>query len=198
MAKSSKLVAKALSKLAKQWSKTEVRKGATPIEDDQYTAKISSAAVTLSKAGNLMAQYELLIQDGDYDGRKIRKFDMLQRGTAEDTIEALGWFKGSLEAIGIDCPDDTDEVADVLKEAVGKVVSISVVTKGESQNVYFNDLVEDAEESDDDEVAGDDDAEDDDEVSDDDDTDEDDDEEEDDEDDEEDEPAPKPVKKHKK
>lgn len=134
-----------LGKLQKEWKKAEPRRGGAPVPDDNYSARIESAVLEESQqTERLQIHWTLVIQDEDYEGKKLHKYD----GINEE--RDLEWIQGTLEALELDIPDDITTIGEVLEETQGLLVSITVSTKDEFTNVYFNELLEDDEDADED------------------------------------------------
>ncbi len=180
-----------LNKLKKTWKKAETREGFPVVPDSVYDCRIDTATVGKAKGSKrLQIVYGLTIANGDQAGRKLGKYDGLE------TEENLEWAKGTLASLDADVPDDISELPDILESLQGTGVEVTVKTKDEFQNVYFNGPIdlEDDDDEEEDEVE-DEDEEEEDEEEEDDDEDED---EDDDDDDEEEEEEEKPKRRRKK
>ncbi len=186
-----------LAKMKKAWKKAETREGFPTVPDGTYECRIDAATVAKSKGTTkrLQVGFQLTIVSGDQANRKLNKYDGIE------TEENIEWLKGSLASLDVDVPDDISELPDVLASLEGTGCEVTVKTKDEFQNVYFNGPIEldDAEDEDDEEEEDEDeeDEDDDDEDEEDDDEDEDD-EDEDDDDDEEEEEEEAPKTRRKK
>lgn len=143
-----------LKKLKKAWKSAEARAGFTPVPDGTYQVRIKDATLEESKASKrLQVCWELEIISDEHEGRKLFKRDGV------DDESQLEWFKGNLETLELEAPAEIAGITDVLGEAVGLAVEITVKTANEFQNIYFNDLIEGVDEEEGDEEEDDDDEE---------------------------------------
>lgn len=127
-----------LQNLQKDWESSEPKVGGAKVPDNNYTAKITGAFVEEAKSsGRLQIHWILLVADGEYEGREIHKRDGI------DTAENLPYVQGSLQVLNLNIPDSIDDIGDVLENAVGLLVDITVATSDEFTNIYFNELLED-------------------------------------------------------
>lgn len=194
-----------LKAMQKVWKKGEAKTGGGKVPDDNYNVRIDSMTLEESKASSrLQVHYEMCILDGNYEGKKLHKYQGI-----EDQ-EQVDYFMGDLEMLEVEVPTNMEDIGESLEAAAGLLVELSVATRDEFQNIYLNELLEpedgeeagdddeDEDEDDDADVDEDVDTDDDDEDDsddDDDDDDEDEDEEEEDDDDEEDDETPAQAKK---
>ena len=126
-----------LKALKKAWKKAEARAGFTPVPDGTYQAKIDGATLEESKTSKrLQVSWALQVVVGEYEGRKLWKRDGI------DDENQLEWFKGALETLELEAPNDIEDIPDVLEEAAGMGVEITVRTKDEFQNIYFNEVID--------------------------------------------------------
>ena len=132
-----KTVASALKGLKGAWKKAEARVGFSPVPDGQYQARIDNAVLELSKSSKRpQISYELTIVSGEYENRKLWKRDGI------DGEEQLEWTKGTLETLDLEIPDNINDLPDCIDGAKGLGVEITVRTKEEFQNIYFNELLD--------------------------------------------------------
>lgn len=202
MARKASLATK-LKRLQKKWNDAEPKTGRSYLPDGNYNCRIESATIEESaKSGTLQISWNLSVVDGDYEGKSIRKWDGLE---GENSLD---WLQGSLETLELELPDNIEDLGATLEESNGLLIEVSLNTRDEFQNCYFNELLEQEEGEDDDEEEeeGEDEEEEEDEEDEEDeeeddeeeDEDEEEEEEEDDEEEEEEEPAPKRKKAAKK
>lgn len=138
MAKES--VASKLRALKKAWRTVTPRTGGG-LPDGDYEGVIKTALVGLSKASDRLQcvwTIEATAPEG-YEGRKQNKIAGLE------TEDNLAWFKGDLSVLGIDPPDDIDEVPGAAGQSEGLAIAFKVRTKQEFTNVDFIGLLEDVE-----------------------------------------------------
>jgi len=140
-------VASKLRALKSTWKKATPRTGGG-LPDGEYEGVIRSAVVGLSKSETQRLQcvwtMEVTAPEG-FEGRKQTKIAGLA------TEDNLCWFQGDLAVLGVDPPDDVDDIADAVGQTEGLPIAFRVRTKQEFTNVDFIGLLEDeAVESDDD------------------------------------------------
>lgn len=126
-------IAKSLKKLSKSWSKTEARTGGSQVKDGEYTAELVSMTVGTSKNGRLQVAEKFKIASGKLKGKEITTYHGLEN---ENNI---AFFKGHCEVIGVDLPDDMEDLPDALESFVddnAEEFSIRVKTNdGGYQNI---------------------------------------------------------------
>jgi len=136
MAKES--VASKLRALKKAWKAAAPRTGGG-LPDGEYEGVIRTATVGLSKSDakrlQCMWSIEATGPEG-FEGRKQIKIAGLE------TEDNLAWFKGDLAVLGVDAPDDVDEIPDVVGQTEGLPIAFRVRTKQEFTNVDFIGLLE--------------------------------------------------------
>ena len=127
-------VSKDLRKLSKTWSNTEAKKGGgSNVKDGDYVVKITSMEVGKSKAGRLqVAEKFKIVEPKKNKGTEFMAFHGLE---SENNI---AYFKGHCEVLGIELPDDMEELPDVLEawveENEGDTFDVKVKTKDGYQN----------------------------------------------------------------
>jgi hypothetical protein len=127
-------VAKELSKVAKTWARTEPKKGGEygGLDEGTYIVKIIDMKVGTSKSGNLQAVTSVKVKEPkEQKGIEHRIFHRL---TDENGI---GFFKGFAEVIGLEYPDDIEDLPDALKSFVEDfedTLTIRVKQNGEFKN----------------------------------------------------------------
>lgn len=179
MDKATKKKLKDARKLWKKARKTAEVPFGSNVEDGRYKARLTGASLgTSQSSGRFQAAWTWKILTGSYKNEETMDFDGLE------TEDNLVWLGRKLVRLGVELPDDLDELAEILEDLVssGVVAMITLATKGDFQNLRIQRLVEsgdDENDEDEDEEDEDDDEEEE--------EDEDDDEEDDDEEDEEDE-----------
>ena len=97
-------VALKLRKLSKAWSRSEARVAGSPIKDGDYIGKVVKMEVGESKKGRLQVATRFKIMDGKVKGQETSRFDGIE------TEENMDWFKGLCEVLGVDIPDDLEEL----------------------------------------------------------------------------------------
>ena len=131
-----------LKGMQKSWADSEPKRGGVGVPDDDYVARIDTAVLGESKTSQrLQIEWGMTVLEGDFEGKKISKYDGINE--AKD----LPYVQGTLEALELDIPEDITEIGEVLENAVGLIVDVTVKTRDEFTNIYFNELVEDYEES---------------------------------------------------
>lgn len=154
MAKES--VVSKLRALKKAWKGAAPRTGGG-LPDGEYEGVIKTATVGLAKSESKRLQcvwsLEATAPEG-FVGRKQSKTAGLE---SEDN---LCWFQGDLAVLGVDPPDDVDDIPDAVGQTEGLPVAFRVRTNKEFTNVDFIGLLEGVEVKDTDgkdDIGGDDD-----------------------------------------
>jgi len=129
-------VAKELRKLGKTWEKTEAKQGGggNRLPDDEYKLKLLSMEVTKSKKGRLQVASKFKVRrPKDAKGKETMTFHGLEN---ENNI---AYFKGFCEVIGLELPDDMEELPEALETFVDECedeFTVKLVTnKGGFQNM---------------------------------------------------------------
>ena len=128
-----------LRALQKTWKSATPRTGGG-LPDGDYEGVIKTAIVGLSKSESKRLQcvwtIETTAPEG-FEGRKQTKIAGLE------TEDNLCWFQGDLAVLGVDPPDDVEDIADAAGQTEGLAVAFRVRTKQEFTNVDFIGLLED-------------------------------------------------------
>jgi len=131
-------VASKLRALKKMWKNAAPRTGGG-LPDGEYEGVIKTAVVGISKSDSKRLQcvwtLEVTAPEG-FVGRKQTKIAGLE------TEDNLCWFQGDLAVLGIDPPDDVDDIADAAGQTEGLPIVFKVRTKQEFTNVDFIGLLE--------------------------------------------------------
>lgn len=126
-----------LKALQKAWKSATPRTGGG-LPDGDYEGVIKSATIKLCKDGELQCVWELEVTGPDgFEGRKQNKYAYLGGDSSFD------WFKGDLLSLGIEPPEDIDDMPDAIGQTEGLAVAFRVKSKQENTNVYFIGLLED-------------------------------------------------------
>jgi hypothetical protein len=151
----SKVANKGLSAIAKlkkmqaEWAEAEPMSGGGRVPDGEYTVRIDSAEIGEAKqSGRLQIHWAMTVVDPpEFVNKKLNKWD------ACDEPKDLPWIQGALETLELEIPEELADIGEVVSEAVGLHVNITVQTKDEFCNIYFNSIVDpdDIEELEDDE-----------------------------------------------
>lgn len=98
------------------------------LRDGMYTAVVESIEIKESQNGKRMAMWNMVVADGEHEGKKFRKVSMLENQ------DQRVWFCEDLVRCGV------DQVGDPV-DAVGSVrdilLSIEAKTVGEHQRIYI-------------------------------------------------------------
>lgn len=128
-------VAKDLKKMAKMWAKTEAKQGGggMRLPDGEYIVNIESMKVANSKKGRLqvMTTFEVK-KPKEKKGKKVAKFSGL------DTEDNIAYFKGFAEVIGLELPEDMEDLPEACESFVEEfedTLTIKLSTKGDFQNI---------------------------------------------------------------
>uniref|UniRef100_A0A6M3J8C9 Uncharacterized protein n=1 Tax=viral metagenome TaxID=1070528 RepID=A0A6M3J8C9_9ZZZZ len=118
--------------------------GAVP--DGTYVARVVDADVTESRSsGNLLLKWELEVLVGHMIGRKIWKNNVIAKSDGQGGYvpdEGVKYLKGDLARVGI-VLDSLPSLRQRKEELKGKVVEVSLKTKGTFQATYVNREVDD-------------------------------------------------------
>lgn len=126
-----------LKKMQKAWGTAEAKSGFVPLDDGTYQVRIDEATIKESKTSKrLQVEWALAVLTGDAQGRTVKKFDGI------DDEESISWFKGGLERLEVECPDEILELGEVLESLQGTGAEITVKTRDEYQNIYFNEVID--------------------------------------------------------
>lgn len=131
-------VASKLRALKKDWKAAAPRSGGG-LPDGEYEGVIKTGVVGLSKSDSARLQVVWSLEataPEEFEGRKQTKIAGLE------TADNLCWFQGDLAVLGIDPPDDVDDIADAVGQTEGLPIAFRVRTKQEFTNVDFIGLLE--------------------------------------------------------
>ena len=133
------------------WDDAEEMEGFGDVGDGTYQMKIAKADVGAAKSsGRLQINWDFEIVSGEAKGRHCFDHDGLE------TKQNRSFARTRLARLGIEWPDDREDLPDAVEEAVGKYCVARKVTKGDFENVYVQ---RELEEDDIDETPDDDDLE---------------------------------------
>lgn len=148
---------KKLSTAKKLWMKAKTRASEDvpfgEYEDGRYIGRLVGAEIGESQSsGRLQVTWTWKFLEGEYKGQTVRDFDGLE------TEDNMMWFGRKIVRLGAEMPDDLDDLPEVLTdlEKSKPVARFKLATKGDYQNVYLQqvldeDDLEDTEEDEDDE-----------------------------------------------
>jgi len=131
-------VASKLRALKKSWGSAAPRTGGG-LPDGEYEGVIKAAIVGISKseAQRLQCVWSLEVTaPEDFKGRKQTKIAGLE------TEDNLSWFQGDLSILGIDPPDDENDIPAAVGETEGLPIAFKVRSNKEFTNVDFIGLLE--------------------------------------------------------
>jgi len=108
-------VSRDLKKLSKSWAKTEAKQGGGGggIPDGEYTLSLKAMEVKHSKNGRLQVVSTFVIQSP----KKMKGKDKLVFHGLENENN-IAYFKGYAEVIGLELPDDMEDLPDALQSFV--------------------------------------------------------------------------------
>lgn len=115
------------------WSDTE-ETVFEEVPDGRYQVRVDAAVLNRSKqSSRLQCSWTLTVVSGQYKNRKLFSHDGL------DTEQSRGWFRGTLAKLGLEWPASASELPTYLQDnVVGSFAQVTVRTKGEFKNVYFD------------------------------------------------------------
>ena len=131
-------VASKLRALKGAWKKAAPRTGGG-LPDGEYEGVIKSAVVGLSKSDSKRLQCTWTMEVTAPEGFESRKQIKIAGLETEDN---LCWFQGDLAVLGVDPPDDVDNIAEAVGQTEGLPIAFKVRTKQEFTNVDFIGLLE--------------------------------------------------------
>lgn len=118
------------------WAGAAPKSGSSSVDDGDYTCNLTEMALTQSKNDNDMVVTTFIVADGNYEGKDIKKHNMLM------SEQNIAYFKGYCEVIGFEYPDDPDDLQEAMNTFVSafhSIVRVKVKTKADgNQNVYVN------------------------------------------------------------
>ena len=134
-----------LAEAKKLYAKTEARQGQEPLPPGiGYTGIIGSCTIGMSrneKNPRLQVTWPIIVTGPkEFEGREHRDFSGLE------TENNIAFFKGRLEKINVDVPDDIGDISDALDDCEGLEILFDVVKNDEFTNTYFRERVADADE----------------------------------------------------
>ena len=131
-------VASKLKALKSTWKKAAPRTGGG-LPDGEYEGVIKSAVVGLSKSDSKRLQCTWTMEVTAPEGFESRKQIKIAGLETEDN---LCWFQGDLAVLGVDPPNDVDNIAEAVGQTEGLPIAFKVRTKQEFTNVDFIGLLE--------------------------------------------------------
>lgn len=141
---------KTLKSLASAWENAEPTSTFT-VPDADYIAKLVGMEIGFSKSGRIQVVSIFEIADGKMKGKEVKKFDGIESDMG------ISFFKGYCEVIGLEYPEDIDDLPDAIEAFVDEfdaLLNILVKTKDDFQNVTVKGLSEyEVEESEEEEDA---------------------------------------------
>jgi hypothetical protein len=131
-------VASKLRALKKKWSGATPRTGGG-LPDGEYEGVIKTGVVGISKSESQRLQAIWTIEvtaPEEFEGRKQTKTAGLETGMN------LDFFQGDLAVLGIDPPEDENDIPDAVGQTEGLPIAFKVRSKDEFTNVDFIGLLE--------------------------------------------------------
>jgi len=125
-----------LKEAQKAWKSTEANEGGfTKYDDGTYVMRLDKAFMDTDKDENLQIIFDLSFAEDPYKGKTMKKWGRL----AEKSLE---YTKGDLVKLDLELPDNISDLPELLETLEGIYVSMTLVTKDEYQNAYFNEVVD--------------------------------------------------------
>lgn len=103
------------------------------VPDGKYQVTVSKAQLTESSQGDPMIKWDLVIISGAHEGRHIFKNAVISQ-------KSLPYVKGDLTKLGLQL-GKISELPGRLSEVLDKKLEVTVRTKGDYCNCYFNRLL---------------------------------------------------------
>ncbi len=138
-----------LDNLQDAWGESTARQFGQNLAVGIYVGVIEQAVVGRAKPqddgtpGRMQCTWDLQVTEGECQGRQTKKFSGLE------TKDNLDWFKGDLEILEVEIPDDIVDLGDALSEIAGTLIRFSVRQNGEFTNIDFIEPLEGDYEADD-------------------------------------------------
>ena len=126
-----------LAQFDEEYAETEVEEREfEPVPDGKYQVNVERVELTRAKtSGNPMLKWTLRILAPRFQGR------LLWRNNVMATKENLRWLKTDLHTCGLELAKLSDLPA-ALDRLIDVRLEITKRTRGESENVYFNQRIE--------------------------------------------------------
>ena len=131
-------VASKLKMLKKKWKSATPRTGGG-LPDGEYEGVIRTAVIGISISDSQRLQCVWTLEATGPEGFEGRK---QTKNAGLETEDNLCWFMGDLAVLGIDPPDDPDDIGDTVGLTEGLPIAFRVRTKQEFTNVDFIGLLE--------------------------------------------------------
>ncbi len=131
-------VASKLRALKKDWKAAAPRTGGG-LPDGEYEGVIKTGIVGLSKSNAKRLQVVWMLEataPEGFEGREQMKTAGLK------TTDNLCWFQGDLAVLGVEPPDDPNDIADAVGQTEGLPIAFRVRSNKEFTNVDFIGLLE--------------------------------------------------------
>ena len=128
-----------LQKYKKSWKTSKPKEASaggryTAVPDGKYTVSLDNMEIGYSKNKNLQVVSTFVIKSGKHKGETPKRFDRFDD-------DAFPYMKAYFETIGLEYPDDIDDLEstiDEFKENFDSLIDINIVTSGDFTNVYVN------------------------------------------------------------
>lgn len=129
-------VASKLRALKKKWKDATPRTGGG-LPDGDYEGVIESGVIQKCKNDELQCMWKIRVTAPEgFEDRRQTKSAYL---ASENNLE---WFKGDLTVLGIEPPEDIEDMPSAVGETEGLPIAFKVFNKQENVNVYFIGLLE--------------------------------------------------------
>ena len=134
-------MSKMLASIRKNWDKAFEHKdeqvGGNQLEDGKYLGVLHKAELGEANSGRPQIYFEFRVTEGEHKGEHGRLW------IGMDKPESIQIVMRTLKRLGIEVPEDIDELDDVLSALVKKrpLVRFSVKTKNEYTNLYVDKLM---------------------------------------------------------
>jgi len=139
-----KSVKELLAEMKQGWRDTEARSGSAQFPEGRgHEGYIKDVSVELNKKGNLQVHWVIVGTSKGIEDSTDHKWSNMA------TPENRGWLKGEMEAIGLEWPDNLEEIGEALEPADGKRIRFDVknskTDEYENHNIYFREELEGSE-----------------------------------------------------
>lgn len=102
------------------------------LPDGDYIARVERVELKQSKSGKPMMEWEFVIHDGQYAGRREWKYNLI------DSVDRVQWLKKDLFKAGL-ALDDITKLEESLPALLDRILEIRIKTKqGNNGQTYRN------------------------------------------------------------
>lgn len=105
------------------------------LPDGKYEVTINTASALLSKTGKPMVSYDMIVIDGEFEGRHIFKNSVVSDESS------VNYIKRDFLKLGLELAKFSD-ITSRISEVEGTNLYVTIKAKEDSTAVYFNKVIE--------------------------------------------------------